>query len=133
MLQACSGQGIPTNEINALMMRHENENLPLMAQTVAMGIRPEDLSKVSDLCAPELDAYHFEIMNPQASDTDAQFQGWFHGSVQNGKDVWLCVHCGGTFGEKGNLARHVRIVHDKVECIHNLAICISPPMAINGL
>ena len=29
-----------------MMMRHDGENLPIMAQTVAMGIRPEDISKV---------------------------------------------------------------------------------------
>jgi hypothetical protein len=88
-----------------------------------MGIRPEDLSKVSDLL----------YIPQQIAEThvDSQNQGWFHGSVQNGKDVWLCVHCGGTFGEKGNLARHVRIVHDKVHKTHELAKCISPQITMD--
>jgi hypothetical protein len=122
-------QGIPANELNALMMRHDNESLPLMAQTVAMGIRPEDLAKVSNF------KYYIITTILHAESTDflryAQNQGWFHGSVQNGKDVWLCVHCGGTFGEKGNLARHVRIVHDKV--INDLARCLPARMAMERM
>ncbi len=100
------------------MMRHESENLPLMAQTVAMGIRPEDLSKVPIF-------FLKGVAMPKAETLCLVSQGWFHGSVQNGKDVWLCVHCGGTFGEKGNLARHVRIVHDKVWNFPVVLLCMS--------
>mmetsp|Transcript_21961 Transcript_21961/g.60141 ORF Transcript_21961/g.60141 Transcript_21961/m.60141 type:complete len:340 (+) Transcript_21961:144-1163(+) len=84
--QVCAGQQNGVGDGLPLLIRQENEGIPIIAQNVVLGARPEDLSK-----------------------------GWFHGAVQNGKDVWLCVHCGGTFGEKGNLARHIRIVHDKVK------------------
>ena len=40
-------QGTVGSEAVPMMMRHENENLPIMAQTVAMGLRPEDISKVT--------------------------------------------------------------------------------------